>query len=173
MLSMLGDEGRRLFSCFGYVNGLDRCFGGNVGAFLKSCCPLTHAGVDGEWSGAPLVCLVPHCADPPNCNVCDECCHSYILPDKCDACVKVECTAPTPTPTPAANTCNPPADCDVCKECCHPYILNGELCDGCVDSQCPKKGPAIALTSLACMFAALFLGPLSYSFDIRCVYEAG
>jgi chitinase len=65
---------------------------------------------------------------PPNCNVCDDCCKSYLSDQAaCDSCVKEEC--------PVANVCVPP-NCNVCDNCCQSYLTDQAACDGCVTSEC-------------------------------------
>jgi hypothetical protein len=59
------------------------------------------------------------CNPSKTCNVCDECCKSFI-PDgaKCDACVAQSCSG-------KKNECNPAKNCTVCIDCCKSFIPGG------------------------------------------------
>ena len=62
-------------------------------------------GCSGTPTPAPA--SANECNPAKTCNVCKDCCQSYIGDGApCDACVKQKCPAPVPTPPPPGNECD-------------------------------------------------------------------
>lgn len=110
--------GRRLFTYYNIFSNGDVKLGHQAAAVSES---------DNAWLGN-------ECQPNKTCNVCNQCCHSYISDGAaCDECVKQQC--------PKKNECQPNKTCNVCDQCCHSYIADGEACDECVKQQCGAPTP--------------------------------
>jgi hypothetical protein len=94
------------------------CFGDSCGLQAGEC-----QGGSGPSGGNV-------CNPDQGCNVCADCCKSYIhSQDDCDACVASQCK-----PAPV---CDPAAGCNVCADCCKSYLKDPTDCASCVASSCP------------------------------------
>jgi chitinase len=70
------------------------------------------------------------CDPSKGCNVCDECCKSYLSDQaECDACVDSQCSS-------SSNICDPSKGCNVCDSCCKSYITDPTSCNACVKDEC-------------------------------------
>lgn len=68
------------------------------------------------------------CNPAIGCNVCDQCCRSYLTNQfDCDACVAIKC---------AKNVCYPTNKCNVCSACCSSAYQHNSNCNSCVEIVC-------------------------------------
>lgn len=69
------------------------------------------------------------CWPEDSCNVCAECCKSYLTDQSsCDGCVEQNCQV-----TPV---CWPADQCNVCPQCCQSYLTDPSACSGCFETDC-------------------------------------
>ena len=80
-----------------------------------------YVGLQGTTSGYI-------CNPAVGCNVCYECCRSYLTNQfDCDACVAVRCNS---------RQCYPQSSCNVCSLCCKQHFQSRDKCHNCVSTSC-------------------------------------
>lgn len=91
------------------------------GNFSYELMQAVYSGLSGGKEGSI-------CNPTVGCNVCSECCRSYLTNQfDCDACVAINC---------AKNICYPAKKCNVCSSCCGPAYLPTSDCNQCVEIVC-------------------------------------
>lgn len=91
------------------------------GEFTYKLMETVYSGLQGE-EGSSI------CNPVMGCNVCQECCRSYLTNRfDCDACVAIKC---------AKNVCYPTNKCNTCSTCCTPIYLHNSDCNKCVEIMC-------------------------------------